>query len=226
MKEMCCTKLKLSFLRHKVITMLIKLMGYVFLLCTLISSSIAFTLPTATAAATAAFISPYAKVNANLNTVLHNTRKGASKSRLSSAVAIKGGSISVANKFLENVPGKLTSCPDSLFNGVFAGLMTTATVWKLLEYRKSAVASEGKADEKSPGVKELQVKFLSVFWLLRMAEWLQGPYFYEVYASKILNGQKVSLDMISKLFLVGFASTGLFGPWIGRFIDVCGRKLG
>jgi MFS family permease len=32
--------------------------------------------------------------------------------------------------------------------------------------------------------------------------------------------------MVSKLFLVGFASTGIFGPWMGRFIDGYGRKLG
>ena len=52
------------------------------------------------------------------------------------------------------------------------------------------------------GVKMLQAKFLSVFWLMRMADWLQGPYFYEVYRVKILNGKPVSLDMVSKLFLV------------------------
>jgi MFS family permease len=32
--------------------------------------------------------------------------------------------------------------------------------------------------------------------------------------------------MVSKLFLIGFASTGLLGPWIGRFVDTCGRKAG
>jgi MFS family permease len=47
-----------------------------------------------------------------------------------------------------------------------------------------------------------------------------------VYSSKILNGAPVSLDLVSKLFLVGFASTGLFGPFIGRLVDTVGRKAG
>jgi MFS family permease len=50
--------------------------------------------------------------------------------------------------------------------------------------------------------------------------------FSEVYASKIIGGQPVSLDMIPKIFLVGFASTGLLGPWVGRQVDSKGRKLG
>lgn len=219
-------KVKSLFPQQLTVTMHTGLFGHLLLLCTSISSSIAFSLPAAAATTAATFISPHANVNANVNSARHRTRRGASQNRMSAAVAIKGGSISVAAKFLEQLPGKLSSSPDSLFNGVFAGLMTTATAWKFLEYSKSTIDSQDKADEKPAGVKELQIKFLSVFWLLRMAEWLQGPYFYEVYASKMLNGQRVSLDMISKLFLVGFASTGLFGPWIGRFVDVCGRKLG
>jgi MFS family permease len=57
-------------------------------------------------------------------------------------------------------------------------------------------------------------------------DWLQGPYFYEVYSTKVFNGVPATLDLVSKLFLVGFASTGIFGPWIGRFVDTIGRKAG
>jgi hypothetical protein len=32
--------------------------------------------------------------------------------------------------------------------------------------------------------------------------------------------------LIIERFKVGFASTGLFGPWIGRFVDSVGRKAG
>lgn len=59
-----------------------------------------------------------------------------------------------------------------------------------------------------------------MFWLLRCADWLQGPYFYEVYASKIFGGVPASLSLISQLFLVGFASTAVFGPFVGRLSDV------
>ena len=50
-------------------------------------------------------------------------------------------------------------------------------------------------------IKALQIKFLGVFWLMRMADWLQGPYFYEVYSSELINNMPVSLDLVSKLFL-------------------------
>ena len=42
----------------------------------------------------------------------------------------------------------------------------------------------------------------------------------------MFNGVPATLDLVSKLFLVGFASTGIFGPWIGRFVDTIGRKAG
>ena len=31
----------------------------------------------------------------------------------------------------------------------------------------------GKGEAKDPNVKSLQIRFLAVFWLLRMADWLQ-----------------------------------------------------
>ena len=61
---------------------------------------------------------------------------------------------------------------------------------------------------------------------MRISDWLQGPYFYEVYSSKIIDGAPVALDMVSKIFLVGFATTGIFGPWIGKTVDTVGRKAG
>jgi MFS family permease len=57
-----------------------------------------------------------------------------------------------------------------------------------------------------------------VFWILRGADWLQGPYFYELYTSK------VPASFISLLFVAGFASAALFGPFVGRAADQYGRK--
>jgi hypothetical protein len=43
---------------------------------------------------------------------------------------------------------------------------------------------------------------------MRLADWLQGPYFYEVYSSKLIDGlYPVSLDMVSKLFLGMYGGT-------------------
>jgi hypothetical protein len=119
---------------------------------------------------------------------------------------------------------KLLVSPYTLFNGLFVGLAACITVLRLSWSPTTDKATE--AVDKPKEVLSLQRRFLAVFWLLRMSDWMQGPYFYEVYASKVIRGQPASLDMVSKLFLVGFASTGLFGPWVGRQVDARGRKLG
>ena len=120
---------------------------------------------------------------------------------------------------------ELTSTPSGLFNAALVALaLTTATI-KILQ--RSTDATKGtKAKEKPASVQSLQIRFLIVFWLLRCADWLQGPYFYEVYASKVFHGAQASLGLISKLFLTGFASTALFGPIVGRASDQYGRKKG
>jgi MFS family permease len=102
--------------------------------------------------------------------------------------------------------------------------LTTAT-FKILQ-RSTDVSKGLKTKEKPAAVKSLQIRFLIVFWLLRCADWLQGPFFYEVYASKVFNGAQASIGLISKLFLTGFASTALFGPIVGRASDQYGRKKG
>eukprot|EP00535_Pseudo-nitzschia_heimii_P001075 CAMPEP_0197189032 /NCGR_PEP_ID=MMETSP1423-20130617/19013_1 /TAXON_ID=476441 /ORGANISM="Pseudo-nitzschia heimii, Strain UNC1101" /LENGTH=589 /DNA_ID=CAMNT_0042641045 /DNA_START=197 /DNA_END=1966 /DNA_ORIENTATION=+ len=120
--------------------------------------------------------------------------------------------------------------PVKLFNTCLLGLAVLTTVFKVLQAVDNKKADSGGADapekKKPDGVKDLQRRFLSVFWLLRCADWLQGPYFYEVYASKVFGGAPASMAMISRLFLTGFASTALFGPAVGRAIDSYGRKKG
>ena len=64
-------------------------------------------------------------------------------------------------------------------------------------------------------VSALKWRFLAVFWLYKMADWLQGPYFYDVYASKIINGVQVNSEGVARLFLMGFGSTAVFGAAIG-----------
>jgi hypothetical protein len=134
---------------------------------------------------------------------------------------LRGGFVT---PLVTQVKSSLLRSPSSLFNGLFLSLAALALFGKVVTRSKSSGSSEDSA--KPEGVKLLQAKFLVVFWLMRMADWLQGPYFYEVYSSKIINGLPVSLDLVSKIFLVGFATTGIFGPFIGRFVDTVGRKAG
>jgi hypothetical protein len=80
----------------------------------------------------------------------------------------------------------LGSTPDLLFQSIFIGLACTALLFKVLDRDNSASGKE----EAPPGVRSLQLRFLIVFWLLRMADWLQGPYFYEVYASEFCTNDR------------------------------------
>lgn len=115
--------------------------------------------------------------------------------------------------------------PSSLFNTSLGALAVATFFFKVIQ--KATSSDDGSSDAKKPkSVKDLQIKFLSVFWLLRCADWLQGPYFYEVYASKVFNGVPASLALVSQLFLTGFASTALFGPLVGKALDQYGRKKG
>jgi len=121
--------------------------------------------------------------------------------------------------------------PDSLYNTSFNALALLAVLFKLFQAAKekqspSESSSSSSQAKKPPAIKSLQYRFLIVFWLLRCADWLQGPYFYDVYKSKIFNGAPATLGMISKIFLAGFASTALFGPFVGKFADSRGRKKG
>eukprot|EP00981_Chlorochromonas_danica_P013316 scaffold6125_cov262-Ochromonas_danica.AAC.8 len=120
---------------------------------------------------------------------------------------------------------QLLATPSTLYNTLLVGLVSTAFLWKIVESRVKGDQRHAQ-QVKPPAVKSLQWRFLIVFWLLRLADWMQGPYFYEVYSSKIINGVPLSLDLVSKLFLVGFATTGIFGPYMGRFVDSVGRRAG
>ena len=123
----------------------------------------------------------------------------------------------------------LTATPATTFNAVFVALCTVAAlsrVGSIAALLKSKSDAAGTPSAESVAARALQLRFLPVFWLLRMADWLQGPYFYEVYASKVFNGQPASLSLVSKLFLTGFGATALFGPSVGRITDSQGRKAG
>lgn len=134
-----------------------------------------------------------------------------------------GGGVGVGS--LVQAAKNFNSSPSSLFNSSLITLGVMTAVFKVLQ-RTTASNNSDSVTTKPKSVRDLQIKFLSVFWLLRCADWLQGPYFYEVYASKVFNGVPASLALVSKLFLTGFASTALFGPAVGRALDSYGRKRG
>jgi hypothetical protein len=134
-----------------------------------------------------------------------------------------------------------TSSPATLFQtSLFALAMVTVLMKALpMAISKSTTktttttaTTTEPTKTKPPHVLSLQIRFLLVFWLLRCADWLQGPYFYEVYSSKqALMGSSgttaaMMMSRISQLFLTGFASRAVLGPSLGRWSDEAGRKRG
>ena len=139
---------------------------------------------------------------------------------------LRGGFTMTAT--VSNTLNYIKCSPTSMFNGLFVALLGLTAVLKGVDKLAQSKDKDGSTGMKMKpeSVKDLQRRFLTVFWLVRMADWLQGPYFYEVYASKILNGVPASMGIVSKLFLVGFATTGVLGPFVGRQVDVYGRRAG
>lgn len=137
---------------------------------------------------------------------------------------LRGGfvdSSAFANKALDIV----ASSPASLYNTCLLTLACTVGTWRALDSintQPSKQQTDGKPDE----MKALQLRFLAVFWLIRMADWLQGPYFFELFSTKSFGGIRTTADLVSKIFLVGFVTTGALGPIVGRLVDSCGRKKG
>jgi hypothetical protein len=150
-------------------------------------------------------------------------------SSLSNLNTLRGGSLS-----LDALSARLSTyaktTPTNFFNALFIALGGFIMLFKLIDRhlisKDEGTSSGSSKDAKPEAMKSLQLRFLGVFWLLRMADWLQGPYFYQVYSEKIINGAPATMDTVSKLFLAGFASTGLFGPYIGSLVDKIGRKTG
>ncbi len=175
----------------------------------------------------------YKNSNTNLNMNMNMNMK-MRQTALKSIFKLRGGATAAATgttnsalTFISN----LHEGPTALFDGLFFILTAVIGLTKILENIGKIGSNDGEQNnkqvyDKPKSVKTLQFKFLLVFWLVRLADWLQGPYFYEVYASKIFNGAPASIDIISRLFLVGFATTGILGPWVGRQVDIRGRRAG
>ena len=97
-------------------------------------------------------------------------------------------------------------------------------------FRSSANDSEEDSivsdDEKKPDVapdrsslNKFRANYLAVYLMNMMADWLQGPYVYALYAH-----YGFSVSEIAQLFVAGFLSSAVFGTVIGSVADSMGRK--
>lgn len=65
----------------------------------------------------------------------------------------------------------------------------------------------------------LEALYIPVYMFAVCADWLQGPYVYALYSALGFGRTDINI-----LFVLGFGTSGLLGPFIGQLADQFGRK--
>lgn len=68
--------------------------------------------------------------------------------------------------------------------------------------------------------RNLIVRYMVVYLLATMSDWLQGPYVYALYHAYGYTQHDIAI-----LFIAGFGSSAVFGSFIGSMADRCGRRM-
>jgi len=81
--------------------------------------------------------------------------------------------------------------------------------------------SVNAASDNAANIRHAQLlrKYLIVYLLAALSDWLQGPYVYALY-----DAYGYSQHEIAVLFVAGFGSSMVFGSFIGGMADQCGRR--
>ena len=114
------------------------------------------------------------------------------------------------------------------FSAIFAAAVVLCSVVTFLSsdfYRKTLGKQVGSKD---PLVTEevikvhnnLLKKYLFVYLLATLSDWLQGPFVYALYMDYGFKQHE-----IAQLFVAGFGSSMIFGSFIGGMADWGGRRL-
>mmetsp|Transcript_3953 Transcript_3953/g.7566 ORF Transcript_3953/g.7566 Transcript_3953/m.7566 type:complete len:503 (+) Transcript_3953:176-1684(+) len=82
--------------------------------------------------------------------------------------------------------------------------------------KSNSAASDAAADIRHS---QLLRKYLAVYLLAALSDWLQGPYVYALY-----DAYGYSQHDIAVLFVAGFGSSMVFGSFVGGMADQGGRK--
>mgnify|MGYP001328652143 CR=1 FL=1 len=103
-----------------------------------------------------------------------------------------------------------------LFAAAFVVLAIMAVALEVVQRRRGA----GASSPTTPDFKQLQRLYLAVYFMSVMGDWLQGPYVYALYEYYHFTKQQIAW-----LFIVGFGSSMVFGPFAGTAADKYGRKV-
>ena len=103
-------------------------------------------------------------------------------------------------------------------------VINVAVTFRSSDYYKrlmklSSSGDDSSSDElKSKHLKLLQ-KYLLVYLLATLSDWLQGPYVYALY-----DAYGFKQHEIAQLFVAGFGSSMIFGSFVGGMADWGGRR--
>lgn len=104
-----------------------------------------------------------------------------------------------------------------------AGLLLITSVLSLFYTPEDEKADSSSSSAKGSKEKDLHKefdrfrhKYIIVYLVIMLADWMQGTHMYTLYLSYNVN--------ISALFLTGFLSGAFFAPFLGSAVDKFGRK--
>jgi len=90
-------------------------------------------------------------------------------------------------------------------------------------YTQDDATTEGRktqSDDNDDSLKKefegFRRKYITVYLVIMLADWMQGTHMYTLYLSYNVN--------VSALFITGFLSGAIFAPFLGSFVDKFGRK--
>lgn len=107
------------------------------------------------------------------------------------------------------------SIMETFIYGSFTVLALVALVFHFFAMKtKSQISSAN-----NPHFKRFQYSFFLVYFMALFSDWLQGPYVYKLYEHYGYASNQIAL-----LYVVGFASSVIFGTTTGPLADRFGRK--
>lgn len=89
-----------------------------------------------------------------------------------------------------------------------------------IEKRTGVTSDDGLTDEVRKAHAGLLKRYLFVYLMATLSDWLQGPYVYALYADYGFDQHE-----IAQLFVAGFGSSMIFGSFVGGMADWGGRRL-
>ena len=105
---------------------------------------------------------------------------------------------------------------------LFFGLMLLCVITSALKRSESADGAASRAAAVPAKFVGFQRQYLAVMGIVMLADWLQGPYIYDLYTKT----HGLTDAQYSSLFLSGFLSSAIFGTPVGVLVDTIGRRRG